>query len=59
MEDFNSATEVGMFIDWLNDCQDKSKEKYAGNEILEISKLVARLMGRKSVRINTPKPDKD
>lgn len=48
MEDFNSAEEAGMFIDWMNEMNRMEKQKRADNEIHEISKFLARTLGSKT-----------
>jgi hypothetical protein len=45
--DFNSGAELGAFIDFYNSNIEKSRDKYANNEISEISKLLARISTRR------------
>jgi hypothetical protein len=57
VEDFNSAKDLGMFIDWYNQLITNSKKSRAENEILEISKLLAKISGRKSFVFGGHKKD--
>ena len=45
---FNNATDIGNMIDFHNQQREKKSENYAGNEIHEISKFLARTLYRKS-----------
>ena len=57
-EDFNSGAELGAFIDFYNSTVKSKKDAYFGNEVLEISKFLVRMMTTTSVVINKPKNDK-
>jgi len=58
LDDFSSAADIGAFIDWCNETKRKSEEKYYHNEILEVSKLLARIQARKMIVMQEPKRDK-
>ncbi len=45
---FNNAKDIGMFIDWYNTTVKERKQAHHDNEITEISKLLAKISGRKS-----------
>lgn len=47
-EDFNNAKELGQFLDWYNQINENRRKERNDNEILEISKFLARASGRKS-----------
>ena len=49
LEDFNSADEIGLFLDWYNNSIKERVEKEAGVEITEISKFLARMIGRTTI----------
>lgn len=55
LEDFNSAAEMTQFLDWYNLTQEESNKRYYENEIVEISKLLARLQTRKYIRVKDDK----
>lgn len=55
LEDFNSADEIGMFLDWYNQGIKNRVEKEAGREITEISKFLARMIGRTTINLGTKK----
>lgn len=46
--DFSSAADIGAFIDFLNNANEKKQETWAQNEITEISKFLARIMTSKT-----------
>lgn len=57
LEDFNNVEDMGLFLDWYNKGVTSDKEKHASGEIIEISKLLARLMTQKNIVIDTKKGD--
>jgi hypothetical protein len=52
LQDFDNAEDIGMFIDWYNKGVKDSKEAEATREIIEISKFLARIQGRKTFIID-------
>lgn len=51
LDDFNSAEEIGQFLDWYNQDKKIGKRSHFDNEVLEISKLLAKMQGRSSIVI--------
>lgn len=49
LEDFNSADEIGMFLDWYNLSIKQRAEKEGERDITEISKFLARMIGRTTI----------
>lgn len=49
IEDFNNAAEIGAFIDWHNQAVIDEKEAKATRDIIEISKLLARINTEKII----------
>ena len=49
LEDFNNAAEIGAFIDWYNQRLKDKKEAESTRNIIEISKLLARLQTQKHI----------
>lgn len=55
LEDFNNAADIGLFLDWYNKTIKDSAEKRATEEIIEISKFLARTQGRKTFIMDSKK----
>lgn len=49
IEDFSNAAEIGAFIDWHNQSIKNKKEAEATRDIIEISKLLARMNTEKII----------
>lgn len=58
LDDFNSAADVGAFIDFYNETLRKSRDDYLKNEIIEISKYLAKIETSKSIVLSNKKDDK-
>jgi|SaaInlV_120m_DNA_4_1040238.scaffolds.fasta_scaffold82038_2 hypothetical protein len=49
LEDFNSVQDMMTFLDYYNSQIDRKKEDVGDDDIMEISKMVARMMNKKTI----------
>lgn len=48
-EDFNNAEDIGVFLDHHNELVEKKGVKRSEDDISEISKMVVRIMNKKTI----------
>ena len=58
LEDFDSAADVGAFIDFYNESMIKGREDHYNNEILEISKFLAKVETQKNISMRSSSKEK-
>jgi len=57
LDDFNNTQDIGAFLDFYNDTLQKDKEKDLNNDIVEISKLLAKMLTEKTIFMGGSKKD--
>lgn len=57
-EDFDSGADLGAFIDWYNSSVIKKRENQAQNDIIEISKFLAKINTQKNIMLKPTKNDR-
>lgn len=55
LQDFNNTKEIGQFLDWYNESNKTKRSERFENEVLEISKFLVKVQGRKTILVNNKK----